>query len=229
MMFEELIEIFLSNLRARVRNGEMTERRLARLIGVSQPHMHNVLKGVRTLTPQVSDRILMELKMSVLDLLDSYWQRPQREVVREISSQYSEVRILDGRLGPEYPWPTKVGGAGRFRVTAPALEKTMAPVVARLGADPAMAPIFGADDWALLDQSVRARSAIDPEALYAVRWGRFGLLRRLKLDGDLLWLISQEDQHHPERWIDVSVAGGDVMQIVKARAVLLRPEFEWPG
>jgi hypothetical protein len=32
-------------LRERVMNGEISERRLAQLTGISQPHMHNVLKG----------------------------------------------------------------------------------------------------------------------------------------------------------------------------------------
>jgi plasmid maintenance system antidote protein VapI len=53
---------------ARIRNGELTERGLARLAGISQPHMHNVLKGVRTLSPEMADQILDCLGMSVLDL-----------------------------------------------------------------------------------------------------------------------------------------------------------------
>ena len=36
-------------LRDMVRNGELTERALARTTGVSQPHIHNVLKGKREL------------------------------------------------------------------------------------------------------------------------------------------------------------------------------------
>lgn len=33
----------------KIRNGEFTERRLARMVGVSQPQLHKVLKGVRSL------------------------------------------------------------------------------------------------------------------------------------------------------------------------------------
>jgi transcriptional regulator with XRE-family HTH domain len=69
MYFETLQQRLLDFVRWRVRNGELTERRLAGLIGVSQPHMHNVLKGIRTLSPGIADRILKAMEMSVLDLV----------------------------------------------------------------------------------------------------------------------------------------------------------------
>ena len=45
MLFADVRNALTAVLRARVRNGELTERGLARLVGVSQPHIHNVLKG----------------------------------------------------------------------------------------------------------------------------------------------------------------------------------------
>ncbi len=228
MMFHELRDLFLSNLRARVRNGEITERRLARLVGVSQPHIHNILKGMRVLTPDVGDRILAELNMSIFDLVDSYWKTPEKDAGHPGFSRLSLIRVLDGRLSPGHPWPTKAGGMERFRVNLAQLAKMTAPVVVRLGADPAMAPLFGSDDCAILDQGVVARTAIEPEALYAIKWGRNGMLRKLKVDGQSLWLISTEDQNNAERWVAVSLAGVDLMQIVRARASLLTPELDWP-
>ena len=69
MDFQELRERFLSNLRERVRSGELTERGLARVSGVSQPHIHNVLKGKRLLSPEMSDTVLRQLHMDLLDLM----------------------------------------------------------------------------------------------------------------------------------------------------------------
>src|SRR5579885_3347408 len=45
-------------------------RRLARLTGVSQPHIHNILKGIRTLTPDVADLVLEHLDLDLLDLFE---------------------------------------------------------------------------------------------------------------------------------------------------------------
>lgn len=42
----------------RVPIGDINERALARRIGISQPHAHNVRKGVRTLSPQIADFFL---------------------------------------------------------------------------------------------------------------------------------------------------------------------------
>ena len=54
---------------ARIQNGEFTERGLARVVGISQPQMHNVLKGVRKLRLEIADRLLCSLGLSILDLL----------------------------------------------------------------------------------------------------------------------------------------------------------------
>jgi hypothetical protein len=228
MMFHELRDLFLSNLRARVRNGEITERRLARLVGVSQPHIHNILKGMRVLTPDIGDRILAELNMSIFDLLDSYWKTPEKDAGHSALSRLSLIRVLDGRLGPAHPWPAKVGGMERMRVNLAQLAKMTAPVVVRLGADPAMAPLFGSDDCAILDQGVMVRTGIEPDGLYAIKWGRNGMLRKLKVEAQSLWLISMQDQDNPERWVAVSLAAVELIQIVRARASLLTPELDWP-
>lgn len=54
----------------RISNGDFTERGLARILQISQPQMHNVLKGVRKLTPELADHVLQCFGMTVLDLVD---------------------------------------------------------------------------------------------------------------------------------------------------------------
>jgi Cro/C1-type HTH DNA-binding domain len=70
MDFETLQRRLLSRVRDCVRNGELTERGLARMIGISQPHMHHILKGARALSLEIADRILRHLDWTVLDLLE---------------------------------------------------------------------------------------------------------------------------------------------------------------
>jgi transcriptional regulator with XRE-family HTH domain len=69
MDFQELERRFIQNLKERIASGELTERRLARLAGISQPHVHNVLKGKRIFSLQMADMILHVLRMDVLDLI----------------------------------------------------------------------------------------------------------------------------------------------------------------
>jgi len=79
MDFHELQMRLVVFLRERVRSGELTERGLARITRVSQPHIHNVLKEKRFLSMEMSDKILRRLRMDLLDLMRSEdlaeWQR----------------------------------------------------------------------------------------------------------------------------------------------------------
>lgn len=69
MDFQELEQRFLDHIRERIRSGEMTERQLARLAGISQPHVHNVLKGKRLFSTALADTVLRVLRLDLLDLL----------------------------------------------------------------------------------------------------------------------------------------------------------------
>ncbi len=41
------------------------------MMGISQPQIHNVLKGARKLRPEIADRLIAALKMALLDLLET--------------------------------------------------------------------------------------------------------------------------------------------------------------
>jgi transcriptional regulator with XRE-family HTH domain len=70
MDFQELERRFIEYLRQRIRSGDLTERKLARLTGISQPHVHNVLKGKRIFSTAMADTILHVLRIDLLDLVE---------------------------------------------------------------------------------------------------------------------------------------------------------------
>ncbi|MBI3680120.1 MAG: XRE family transcriptional regulator [Acidobacteria bacterium] len=69
MLFAILQSRLLAVLARRIRNGELTERGLALRLGASQPHIHNVLKGVRVLSTRLADHIICELDIRIEQLL----------------------------------------------------------------------------------------------------------------------------------------------------------------
>jgi transcriptional regulator with XRE-family HTH domain len=69
MNFQRLQSRLILHLRDRIQSGQLSERRLARLTGVSQPHMHNVLKGKRLLSIAKADQILHHLRIDLSDLM----------------------------------------------------------------------------------------------------------------------------------------------------------------
>jgi len=69
MTFHELQQRVLEELRQRVRSGAATERGLARISGISQSHLHNVLKGKRLLSMDKADEVLRSLEIDILRLI----------------------------------------------------------------------------------------------------------------------------------------------------------------
>jgi plasmid maintenance system antidote protein VapI len=74
-MSSSLLEI----TRRRIHNGDFSERSLARFLGISQSHAHNVLKGVRHMTPELFDTMLKRLGLDVLDLF------PRAEILHHLA------------------------------------------------------------------------------------------------------------------------------------------------
>jgi antitoxin component HigA of HigAB toxin-antitoxin module len=68
--FREQHRRLVAHLHALVRSGDATERGLARVTGVSQPHMHNVLKGKRLLSMDMADQVLARLHLDLLDFIE---------------------------------------------------------------------------------------------------------------------------------------------------------------
>jgi hypothetical protein len=71
MNFARLQRLLFEYLKTRIRTGEISERSLARITGISQPHLHNVLKGTRLLSLEKTDQILRHLRLDVRDLLNA--------------------------------------------------------------------------------------------------------------------------------------------------------------
>jgi transcriptional regulator with XRE-family HTH domain len=61
----------INAVNALISNGLYTERGIARLTGISQPQIHNVLKGARTLTPETADLLMEKMNIALLDLISA--------------------------------------------------------------------------------------------------------------------------------------------------------------
>jgi len=130
MYFQLLQNRLIEALRSCIGNGLLTERGLARSAGVSQPHMHHILKGARALTTQMADRILRTLQITVVDLLErtevgdaAVWgpagvgtrERIQILVERTCNAREQALLLVAEEaerpgLNPRPPWPLP----GRF-------------------------------------------------------------------------------------------------------------------
>ena len=225
MLFVDLMDSLVAVLRARVRNGETTERGLARMVGVSQPHMHNVLKGARSLSPELSDRILQHLRLSIFDLVEQ--ERLAVRVSNGEAATYDYVPVLRGSLGPTCPWPTEISDTDRLPFLSAQTSGIPRPGAVRLAEDGRMSDPFSAGDFALLDQSQRARTELQPNGHYVVRLAASGVLRRVHIASGALFLIPDDSQRRPSAWQKVPLDSKSLAQVVRARAYITNPSEEW--
>lgn len=198
MDFALLQERLVAHIRQRVRSGEWTERGLARVAGVSQPHLHNVLKGARLLSTDTADQLLHHLHIHVEDLLE--------ETAGGTPSGVTAA-LAGGSLGPGHPFPDLDGVEQRLPLWQPGAGSVAEPVLVRLAADPGMAGLFGAGDIALLERAERHRRQPEPGCYYAVDLGGEGRV-------------------HCGNYI--STAAGNILELVKAKVVWIGRNLEPP-
>jgi hypothetical protein len=106
--FRDLQNRLISFVVMKIRNGEFTERRLARVLGVSQPQLHNVLKGARPLKPEFADCLFKHFEIGVIDLLSG-----AEMAVRMEELERERVQLwLGGVPGPEQGPPRKPPAKG---------------------------------------------------------------------------------------------------------------------
>ncbi len=228
LTFLSLLHRLLDHLRLRVRNGELTERSLARLTGISQPHVHNVLKGVRALSPELADVVLTTLRLSALDLI------PRDEITDYLTrtsahrqSRMQPVPVLSGLLGLHQPIPRKGTRHEVHTVPFHLTESATDPLIASLAADPEMEPLFAARDLVLLDQSEVARALVQSEGYYVVRTADGPCIRALHLADDTLFLITEKNRTDSNSWPQFTLAGVNILDVVLARVIWLNRRRRW--
>jgi transcriptional regulator with XRE-family HTH domain len=223
LTFQDAQQRLLAYVWDRIHNGELTERGFARMIGISQPHAHNVLKGVRNLSIEISDFILKIFHISLLDLapleeLESNLKR------RKALEPVLELPFLDTRVGPGFPWPARIDWNQRLPAPFQAAAPPPGLVVARLAKDPHMHPTLSRFDIAILDTSPRHRADPSPEGLYAVQRGGEALIRRLRPGARCYYLVTDTTLQSPQQWEQLSISSSELPEFVKARVLWLGRE-----
>lgn len=217
--FSALYDTLLGALRARLASGEVSERRMAQLVGISQPHMHNVLKGVRFLSPEIADRIIRQLGISLLELfpeqeIESVWRRRK-------DWPCTDVPVLEGCIGPGLPLPTRISAVEKHPFPRAFVRAIERPVLARVALDPMIAPVFAPNDLVLLDRSTVKRSAPQSNSFYVINRHGEGLIRRLRVGTTTLGLLAAEGSNRPRLLEKITLGSTHILDVVRAKVVWL--------
>ena len=216
MTFREAQLKLLAYVVDRIHNGELTERGFARLIGISQPHAHNVLKGARNLSAEIFDSILKYFNLSILDLA------PVEEVEANLKKRIQPTRLadapfLDSPIGPGVPWPQGTNWRRSYPLPFPALRGQPGLIMVELANDPYMNETLAGSDIALLDTSARASSSISPLGLYVIDRRGEAVLRHVRPSGRGFYLMTDSTLDTPALWEHLSVPAAEFALMVKAR------------
>jgi hypothetical protein len=218
MYFQDLQERLIDIARMRVRGGELTERGLARLSGISQPHIHHVLHNLRLLSPAATDRLMKALDLRISDVLWRSTSDPEPDV--------RAIPLVCGRIGPasdgtlgvisgDYPFPERM------------LRNLIDPLAARLGPDLALPARLAVRDVVLLDQNQRLRSnPADDGDLWVVEQVSRLCVRYLHRSATHVCLASESNRRHPDLWQSIPLAGQNILEIVRAQIVWIGREVE---
>jgi len=216
LTFQEAQLRLLAYVRGRIQCGDLTERRFARLIGISQPHAHNVLKGARNLSPEIFDSILKYFHMSLLDLaqiedLEASLSR------RKTPEPAPEVAFLESAIGPGIPWPARINWRRSFPLPYPSRTVPAELVMASLERDPSMLKTLAGWDIALLDTGVEQRAVLAPEGLYAVERNQESVLRYIRPGTRCFYLLTDDTWSRPGEWEQLRIPAAGLLRFVKAR------------
>jgi hypothetical protein len=227
--FESFQARLLRDVRQRIQNGDFTERGLARIVGISQPHLHNVLKGVRALGPELGDLLLAGLDLSLLDLLSSEELGEALQDRQAKDHPWRHVPILEGRIGPEDPFPNWRAVAGWVKSASRNLSDVQRPAFVRFGRDSALSSDWQNATFGLLDFHESARTNPREPVWYVLRWNGAGLIRQVRMEGSSLIVLGQRTIDHRTEPEALSCLEHSLLQVVRARVVWVGPDPDAAG
>lgn len=224
LTFDDLAQRFVRDLAKLIHSGAVTERRLAGIVGVSQPHLHNVVNGLRKLTPTVADLIMDRLDWSLLDLVESAEAQSLLNRRQASLAHGREIPLSRAGLGIGFAFP----GEEYTEITVPNswLARAEIPVAVAASADSAMEWTYTAGDILLVDRAHSARTPIHDDALYVVRWNSQSVARWLRFGNRGLYLVTDTDWAEPLRWPLLMASARQRLEIVEGKiiAVARRPD-----
>lgn len=219
-----LLGRLLETLRSRLVNGEYTERGLARAVGISQPHMHHILKCRRALTSDVADSILATFGWSLADLLTTE-ELAQALLDRQAFAGVNRhVPVLKGRLSPSDPFPDWRDTAEWLAVRSSLCESVRHAALVEVGPDPALDVPTAFPAFALLAFDENLRAHIEPHLRFALLWRGAGYIRRIRRHGNQILVLGQETFYASTGPTRIELEGASLLQFVRARVLWLGPD-----
>jgi hypothetical protein len=181
---------------------------------MSQPHLHNVLKNIRALSPSSADRLMQALGLTVAEIL---WEMPG-----EADTGVAIIPIVRHRIGPGALADLSVY-KGVFPLPKALLIGLIDPVLARLSPDLSLPSELSQHDLVLLDRNPEDLRNPDEGGLWVVSETGGMRIRHIRVRESGMYTATQATLDHPDAWRPIK---GNILDVVRARIVWISRTME---
>lgn len=191
MSIVALQERVIAHLQLLVRNGELTERGLARRLKISQPHVHNVIQAKRLASPQLMDRILRELGLEAADFLDL--DQLSERVARLAATARGSllVPLLKGRVAARVAPPALNVYDDWLRLPRGVIAGVSHPAFAPFDPDDGVEALLRGSRMLLLDLDVSSTLEQSSPFWAVVQWNGGGFVRLVRIAESAVEVMGQ--------------------------------------
>lgn len=198
MNFLQFQDRLISHLREKIRNGEVTERGLALNVGISQPHIHRVLKGEKALSLFNLDLMLQYLSRNLLHFCTAGEIEACNAKLSASIRPMVEVPLYFSRIGPGCPWKGTLNRQDRRSIPCETIGALRQVALARVAPDPGMISSLQNYNLALLTKDDHFSD--DCESLYAIARGQEAVIRRVRHGRRRVYLVTDRAHNKPLQW-----------------------------
>ena len=212
-------------LKERVALGA-TQKQVAEALGIEQAHVSRFLSGRGNFRLPTLNQLLRYLGADVEDLI------PVEEMIKRAprldyaNSDYADVPMLKGKLGPGQPFPLdgKINGYRAFLRNF--VSEFHRAVLVMVGPrEEAMVPSIQPLDLILLDTDPAKRKTPRLDRIYAVSLGGGSGLRHCSVAGSSLLLVPENPRWREGQPTEIPLEELDILSIVRGEVVWVGREL----
>lgn len=203
-----------------------TQKQVAEALDIEQAHVSRFLSGRGNFRLPTLNQLLRYLGADLEDLI------PVEELIKRAprldyaDSDYADVPMLKGKLGPGQPFPLdgKIGGYRAF-LRSFVSEFRRPLLVAVSPREEAMVPSIQPLDLVLLNTDPAKRKAPRLDRVYAVSLEGGSGLRHCSVAGNSLLLVPENPRWREGRPTEIRLEGIDILSVVRGVVVWIGREL----
>ena len=203
-----------------------TQRQIAEALNIEQAHVSRFLNGRGNFRISTLNQLLRHLGIDLEDLISVEEMMKRVPRLDYADSDYADVPLLKGKLGPGQPFPPEGRIEGYRAFLRRFVSEFRRSVLIAVGPkEEAMIPSIQPLDLVLLNADPAKRRAPQMDRIYAVSLEGGTGLRHCGLAGNSLVLVADNPRSREGRAREIPLEGMDILSIVRGEVVWVGREL----